>query len=627
MDSSEAKQEERWTAFVKLMEEKGVAVTATVRSGIDAAANAAETLAGTGRNVACVAVRESDAARAAERQGAACALLLQETRPTRNNRVKFLVVEAMLREVMVDPTLSRYDALVLADVSERQATSDVLLALVRKIKQHREELWVVLVSSPIEARLLASTFDPRSPPTIMSMEDQGFPVQIYYTERPCTDIVRDAVQAALQIHRKEGPGDILVFLTGEKEVEDAVHATTEELQSQPRSKGRALVPMPLHGNLSPPRREAALQLASRGCRKCVFSTAIAEGLLEMPGIVYVVDCCLAKMQVYDFKASMESVLVVPASQNQCNQRSDKAGILRPGKCFRLCTERAFNESLPQSHPPEIQRCDLVNILLRLKALGIQDLLRFEWVVPPSAEAIVQGLEMLHALKAIDDEGKLTHPLGTHMAELPLDAMMARALLAAGKFGCTEELVTLAALHITPSIWDIPIVDRKGLNDARAPFAVEEGDHITYLNVYNSWVRAGKTPNWCDEFRIRFRSLRKADHIRTQLKLHLQRIRIPCATSGQEVEPVLKALAAGFFANAATLQAGEFGEDGQPVFRSFRGGSRIHLQPVSVLHGSEPPLILYTKLIPGSQLHYVRDVSIIKAEWLTQLASHYYAHRG
>lgn len=627
MDPQDAKEVERWEAFVQLMGEKGMAVATTARQGMETATNVARALAGTGRNVACVAVRESDAARAAEKQGAACALLLQETRSIRETKVKFLVDAAMLREVMVDPTLSRYDAVVLADVNERHAVCDVLLALVRKIKQHRKELWVAMVSSAGEAQLLAQSFDPLDPIPIMSMEDRGFPVQIYYAEKPCTDVVRESVQTALQIHEKEGPGDIIVFLTGEKEVEDAVHTMAEELQGQRRSKGKALLSVPLHGNLSSGEQEAALQLPPRGCRKCIFSTAMAEGLLEIPGIVHVVDCCLAKMKIYDPKDTMESMVIVPASKHQCNQRSDKAGILRPGKCFRLCTERAFNETLPLMHPPEIQRSDLVDILLRLKALGIQDLLRFEWIAPPPTEAIVQGLEMLHALKAIDDEGKLTHPLGTHMAELPLDAMMARALLAAGKFGCTEELVTIAAFHITPSLWDVPFRDRKGLDDVRAPFAVEEGDHITYLNVFNSWVRAGKTPGWCAEYRVRYGSLKKADHIRKQLNLHLQRIQIPRATSGQEVEPVLKALVAGFFANAATLQGGDFGADGQPTFRSFRGGSRIQLQPLSVLHGSEPALILYTKAIPAPQLHYVRDVSVIQAEWLTQLAGHYYAHRG
>ncbi|MCO5576357.1 hypothetical protein L7F22_030166 [Adiantum nelumboides] len=414
---------------------------------------------------------------------------------------------------------------------------------------------------------------PSRRPAILSIEGKTFTVQIFYKEEPVSDYVRAAVSTVTSIHKLEPPGDILVFMTGQEEVDETVQVIQYEAEDRDD-----LVAFPLYAGLSHADQERVFSPLPRGKRKVIVATNIAETSLTLEGIVYVVDSGFSKQRFYNPIKDVEALITAPISRASAQQRAGRAGRVRPGKCYRLYTEDAYSYLMSGETVPEIQRSNLTSTILQLKALGIDNIMRFDWLASPAPEAMVRALETIFAIGAIDSNAKLTSPTGFQTAEIPLHPMLGKTLIASCTLGCALEMVTIAAALSVQSIWVPSRGRQKELDEVKFRFAAAEGDHITYLNVFEGFLQSQKSAQWCHRNLINYQALKKVEDIRSQLSKLLQRLGLPVKSCDKDVEVLQKAIATGFFANACQLKPS--GERG--CYKRIRDGEEVFLHPSSVL---------------------------------------------
>lgn len=363
---------------------------------------------------------------------------------------------------------------------------------------------------------------------VVRVSGRTFPVETFYTQEPETNYVEAAIRTVLMIHQAEDKGDVLLFLTGEEEIEDAcrrIKAEGDELASN--GLAGPLLVVPLYSSLPPQQQQRIFDNAPENRdpngppgRKVVVSTNIAETSLTIDGIVYVVDPGFFKQKVYNPRIRVESLLVSPISKASAQQRAGRAGRTRPGKCFRLYTEKDFVRELEEQTHPEILRSNLANTVLELLKLGIKDLVHFDYMDAPAPETIMRALELLNYLAALDDEGNLT-PLGKIMAEFPLDPQLAKMLICSPEFGCSNEILSLTAMLSVPNVFVRPNNARREADQAKAQFTHPDGDHLTLLNVYHAFKQNEGDKNWAYNNYLSARSLQQADNVRMQLRRHME----------------------------------------------------------------------------------------------------------
>ena len=528
--------------------------------------------------------------------------------------LKYMTDGMLLREFLTEPDLGAYSALMIDEAHERTLHTDILFGLVKDIARFRPELKLLISSATMDAQKFAKYFDDAP---IFNIPGRRYPVDIHYTPQPEANYLAAAVTTIFQIHITQPRGDILVFLTGQEEIE-AAELNLQETARKLGSKVPEMIICPIYANLPSELQSKIFEPTPPKARKVVLATNIAETSLTIDGIVYVIDPGFVKENVYNARTGMESLVITPCSRASANQRSGRAGRVAPGKCFRLYTKFAFHNELDDSTMPEIQRTNLNSVVLLLKSLGINDLMEFDFMDAPPAETLIRAFENLYALGALNDKGALTK-LGRQMAEFPTDPMLARSILAADKHGCVEEILSIIAmLGESASLFYRP-KDKKILADsARARFTVKEGgDHFSLLNIWNQWVDSDFSYVWARENFLQQRSLTRARDVRDQLAKLCDRVEVTITSVGaQDLVPIQRSITAGFFPNAARLQKG--GDS----YRTVKNSMTTYLHPSSTLFEVNPKWIIFYELVLTSR-EYMRGNLPIQAEWLAEAAPHYH----
>jgi ATP-dependent RNA helicase DHX8/PRP22 len=526
--------------------------------------------------------------------------------------IKFMTDGMLMREYLMDNSLTRYSVLVLDEAHERTIATDILFGLLKKLLKKRADLKLIVTSATLVKEKFQRYFYDCPSYTIPG---RTFKVETHYLKEPESDYLEAAVVTVMQIHLREPPGDILLFLTGQEEIDNACETLYARMQAlQTRGNMPELLILPVYSAQSSEMQSKIFDPAPPGKRKCIVATNIAEASLTIDGIHYVVDPGFSKQKVFNPKTGMDSLVVVPISQASAMQRTGRAGRTGPGVCYRLYTSDAFQHEMLPTTAPEIQRANLSNVVLQMKAMGINDLMHFDFMDPPANETLVQALEQLYKLGALDEEGLLTR-LGRKMAEFPLEPQLSKVLLASVDLGCSEEVLTIVAMLSVENCFYRPKDRATQADQKKSKFAQPEGDHITFLTVYNAWAAAKFSNAWCFENFIQSRSMRKAQEVRKQLVGIMDRYKLDLVSCGRNYRRVQKAIGSGFFMNVAK-------KDAQEGYKTMSDGQPVYIHPSSTLFQKNPDMVLYHELVLTTK-EYMRGVMAIDAKWLVEVAPRYF----
>ncbi|XP_043867252.1 ATP-dependent RNA helicase DHX8 isoform X3 [Drosophila mojavensis] len=524
--------------------------------------------------------------------------------------IKYMTDGMLLRECLMEAELKSYSVIMLDEAHERTIHTDVLFGLLKTAVQKRPELKLIVTSATLDAVKFSQYFF-EAP--IFTIPGRTFPVEVLYTKEPETDYLDASLITVMQIHLREPPGDILLFLTGQEEIDTACEILYERMKSLGPDVPELII-LPVYSALPSEMQTRIFDPAPAGSRKVVIATNIAETSLTIDGIFYVVDPGFVKQKVYNSKTGMDSLVVTPISQAAAKQRAGRAGRTGPGKCYRLYTERAYRDEMLPTPVPEIQRTNLATTVLQLKTMGINDLLHFDFMDAPPVESLVMALEQLHSLSALDDEGLLTR-LGRRMAEFPLEPNLSKMLIMSVALQCSDEILTIVSMLSVQNVFYRP-KDKQALADQKkAKFNQAEGDHLTLLAVYNSWKNNKFSNAWCYENFVQIRTLKRSQDVRKQLLGIMDRHKLDVVSAGKNSVRIQKAICSGFFRNAAK-------KDPQEGYRTLVDSQVVYIHPSSALFNRQPEWVIYHELVQTTK-EYMREVTTIDPKWLVEFAPSFF----
>ncbi|EAN77945.1 pre-mRNA splicing factor ATP-dependent RNA helicase, putative [Trypanosoma equiperdum] len=578
-------------------------------------------------------------------------------------RVLFVTDGMMLKEVVGDPSLNTVAAIMVDEAHERSLNTDILLGLLKDIIRGNKQLRVIVASATINADKFSDFFN-RAP--IFTVKGRSFPVDTSYITEPVADYVKASVDCILMLHAtKPLPGDILVFLPGQEEIESCAAAVREALV-ETAGQLRPLLVLPVYSSLPPREQKRIYEVPPPNTRKVVIATNIAETSITIDGIVYVVDCGLCKQNYYNHRAMIEELRVLPISQASATQRAGRAGRTREGDCYRLYTTYTFHNEFPSETVPEILRSSMSSVVLQLKALGINNLLQFEFIDAPSTASLERALDHLYLLGAMKQDGRLTLT-GRRMAEFPLDPSLSKSVIRASAMGCLRHMAIAVAMLSLDSIF-INTRDPKeriAMTSARDKmFSSGNGDVVGYVRLMEEWLRSGSLKQeFCDTNYVNSKSLLRARDILDQILKTCERLGFDLP-NGQEadalsVEALTKALLSGFFMNVSVLgldkrtysivrpidptvsrlgaasQVGSgnrFGDaesavELHPSSYLFRTGTSTHGErskglpptPSMVAMEERPRLVVFTQLRCTKKRYMMHVTAVPSADWVLAVA--------
>lgn len=529
-----------------------------------------------------------------------------DEKSSRDTKIKYLTDGMLLRELLSDPSLSRYGTIILDEAHERTLRTDILFGMLKRIQANRHDnLKLVIMSATLDPKKFENFFRNVG---VYRVPGRMYPVRLLYTAEPVQDYVDSAILTIFQIHLECGEGDILVFLTGQEEIE-AVQRTLEEYGPQcPVGSGR-LVVCPIFASLPSHQQMAVFEKTPAGCRKVILATNIAETSITISGIKYVIDPGFVKMRQYNSRTGMEALTVEAVSRSSARQRTGRAGREAPGTCFRLYPEESFLR-LDAETVPEILRANLSNVILTMKAAGVDNVMAFDYIDPPALDSLQRGLEELLALGALDPAGGALTSQGRLMAECPLIPQLSRVLLEAGRRGCLEEALSIVSmLSAADNIFYAGGEDREASSAAKRTFLHPSGDHLTLLNVYNAFCANCNDTKWCPANSIDPRSMKHVTDVRAQLVEFCRKANLKISSCGSNFDSVLQAFVAAYFLQAAIRLP-----DG--TFKTVASKQLVHIHPSSIIFNTRPDCIIFHEIVLTSKC-YLRNVSAINSAWLLE----------
>jgi pre-mRNA-splicing factor ATP-dependent RNA helicase DHX38/PRP16 len=532
---------------------------------------------------------------------------------SKDTAIKYMTDGVLLRESLTNPDLDQYSCIIMDEAHERALNTDVLMGLIKKVLARRRDLKLIVTSATMNAERFARFYG--GAPEFF-IPGRTFPVDIQYSRSPCEDYVDSAVRQVLAIHVSQPTGDILVFMTGQEDIEVTCELVAERL-AQLNDPPKLSI-LPIYSQMPADLQAKIFERAAPGVRKVIVATNIAETSLTVDGIMYVVDSGFSKLKVYNPRMGMDTLQITPISQANASQRAGRAGRTGPGKAFHLYTERAFRDELYPAQIPEIQRTNLANTVLLLKSLGVKDLLDFDFMDPPPQDTITTSLFDLWALGALTNLGELTE-LGRQMTSFPMDPSLAKLVITSSTtYSCSEEMLTIVSMLSVPSVFYRPKERLEESDAAREKFFVHDSDHLTLLTVYQQWVANGCRDAWCVKHFLHPKALHRAREIRDQIKDIMTSNKMPIVSCGYDLDIVRQCICSGYYHQAARRK-------GLGEYINLRTSVSVQLHPTSALYnsGDPPDYVVYHELILTSK-EYMSCVTAVDAHWLADLGGVFYS---
>ncbi|OSZ40006.1 ATP-dependent RNA helicase HrpA [Alcaligenes faecalis] len=540
--------------------------------------------------------------------------------------IKLMTDGILLAESQRDPLLSRYDTIIIDEAHERSLNIDFLLGFLKQLLPRRPDLKLIITSATIDAERFAQHFAHKGKKApVIEVSGRLYPVDIVYRpildpslvdaeeRRSASEEERDLMQGivdAVQECARHGTGDILVFLPGEREIREATEALEKE-------KPINTVILPLFARLSQADQERIFR-PKGNARRVVLATNVAETSLTVPGIRFVVDSGLARIKRYSWRNKVEQLRIEAISQASASQRAGRCGRIGPGICIRLYDEQDF-KSRPPFTDPEILRSSLASVILRMKALHLDDVETFPFVEPPTGRAIADGYQILQELGALDEQQRLTK-VGRSLAKLPVDPRVARMILAGHEHHCLTEMLIVASAMSVQDPRDRPVHEREAANQAHARFNDDKSEFLSYVKLWN-WLEElsqeqssqRKFANSVKQALLSPLRIREWRDVHTQLRSLVQEQRWVANPSAATYEQVHLALLTGLIGNIG-YKSEETG-----VYQGTRE-LRFVIHPGSKLVKKAGRWILAGELMETTRL-FARCVARIEPQWIEKVGAH------
>uniref|UniRef100_A0A1J3HTC6 RNA helicase n=1 Tax=Noccaea caerulescens TaxID=107243 RepID=A0A1J3HTC6_NOCCA len=552
-----------------------------------------------------------------------------EDRTSSKTRIKYLTDGVLLRESLSNPMLDDYSVIILDEAHERSLNTDILLGLMKRLVRIRSSNFKVLITSATLDGEKVSEFFSGCP--VLNVPGKLYPVEILYSKERPGSYIESSLKVAIDIHVREPEGDILIFMTGQDDIERLVAKLEEKVRSLAEGSCMDAIIYPLHGSLPPEMQVRVFSPPPPNCRRFIVTTNIAETSLTVDGVVYVIDSGYVKQRQYNPSSGMYSLDVIQISKVQANQRAGRAGRTRPGKCYRLYPLAVFRDDFLDATIPEIQRTSLAGSVLYLKSLDLPDIdiLKFDFLDAPSSESLEDALKQLYLIDAIDENGAITS-IGRTMSELPLEPSLSRTLIEANENGCLSQALTVVAMLSAETTLlpgrSKPNEKKRKHEESSLPDGSGFGDHIQLLQIFECWDRNNYDTQWCKENGLQVRGMVFVRDVRKQLCQIMQKIskdRLEVGARGRkgsrrddDYRKLRKALCVG---NANQVAERMLRHNGYRTLTFKPQLMQVH--PSSVLstdnEGMMPNYVVYHELISTTR-PFMRHVCAIEMSWVAPI---------